>query len=487
MDKNTINNKVISGLAWEGVTKILVQMFTWATTIIVARILSPADYGIVAISGVFIGVLAIVTDMGFMSALINRKEITQEEQDGSFWLSVLLSLFLFIIIYLSAPYIASFYEYSVLVEIIRVSALILPLTSLKIIPTVIAMRNMDFKYRAVTEMIGQFATSISSVVLAMNDYGVWTLVYSVLIGQTVVVIAYLPLLGKIPRPTLKLPKLYGILSYGSHLMGSQILEFFTLRADVLIIGYFLDQKQVGFYSMGFQLATIPLDKIGSMFNRVGFPSISRVKEDTDTARNLFLNMHKYLLLIAFPILVGLLIIADDLVVLLLTDKWSPLVQIIRVLCVLNLLRLSGMLMPYVMAGMGKSAHVFRYQLLSAIVLPAAFLVGAQYGLNGIFIAWFLVYPFLYKYMFNQLSAELRMTMTEFLLSIKSSVVCTCIMLVSVFILKDMFLKDNHLLNLMVMIASGVAFYTLSYYILYRNELWSALRYLRSMRTGRVAD
>lgn len=481
MDKKSVNKKVVSGLAWEGITKVFVQVFTWTTTIFVARLLSPDDYGVVAISGVFIGVLAIVTDMGFVSALINKEEITQEEKDSSFWFSILFSIILFICIYHSAPYIAAFYDNEILVNIIRVSALILPLSSLKILPTVIAMRNMDFKYRAVTEMVGQFATSISSVIFAMNEFGVWTLIYSVLIGQTVVVMAYMPLLGGVPKPVIKFKKLYGILTYGAHLMGAQILEFFTMRSDVLVIGYFLSPQQVGFYSMGFQLASVPLDKIGSMFNRVGFPSISRVKEDKEAARGIFVNMHKYLLLIALPILTGLAIIADDLVVLLLSAKWEPLVPIIQVLCVLNLLRISGMLMPYAIAGLGMAKTVFQYELLSAVMLPFAFLVGVQYGLEGVFAAWFIVYPVMYLYLFSHLSKLMELEFRVFFSSVKAPAICSFFMITALIAVKALLLKEDHFFNLIVTIVLGALMYAGTYYFLYKKELVSGIQYLKEMR------
>jgi len=198
MDKEATIKKVISGFAWEGSTKLIIQTLTWVSTILVARILSPEDYGVVAISGVFTGFLFIVTDMGFMSSLINMKEVEQEDYDSVFWLNVLLSLALFILLFLMAPVLAGFYRSEVLVDIIRVSALVLPLRSLKIVPLAIAMRSMNFKYRALVEMLGQFVTAASSIYMAYNGYGVWTLVYAVIIGQAVVAAAYLPLMKGIP-------------------------------------------------------------------------------------------------------------------------------------------------------------------------------------------------------------------------------------------------------------------------------------------------
>jgi len=482
MNNQSIKKKILSGFAWEGATKIIVQSVTWVTTIVVARILVPEDYGIVAISGIFIGLLGVITDMGFMSALINKEKITQEEQDSAFWLTLLLSLVLFALVYASAPFLAMLYDSEILVDIIRMSAFILPLTSLKIIPTTIAMRSLNFKYRAVTDMVGQFVTSISSVLMAMNDFGVWTLIYSVLIGQTVVVIAYLPLMKAIPKLTIQIRKMKEIITYGTHIMLAQMLEFFTMRADIFIIGLFLPEKQVGYYSMGYQLSTIPLDKIGALFNRVAFPSISRIKEDIQATRSLFVNMHKYLLVIAFPVLVGLMLVADDLTVLLLTEKWEPLIPIIQALCMLNLLRVSGMIMPYVLAGVGRSDYVLKFHVLSSVLLPIAFLIGVQQGLYGVLAGWFIAYPFLYFYILRLLVNIIGLEMKQFLLSIKPTIVSTFFMFVVVSVVKLYLPEGSHAFNLGITIPLGAASYIAIFYLLFKNELYELKQGIAELRS-----
>ena len=476
-----MKKKILAGFAWEGITKIIVQTVTWVTTIVVARILAPEDYGIVAISGIFIGLLAVITDMGFMSALINQDKVTREQQDGVFWLSLLLSLILFALVFALAPTLAMMYESEILVEIIRVSAFVLPLTSLKIVPVTIAMREMNFKYRAVTDMVGQFVTSASSVIMAMNGFGVWTLIYSVLIGQFVVVIAYLPLMKTMPRLSIQMKKMKDIFAYGTHLMLAQILEFFTMRADIFIIGMFLPEKQVGYYSMGFQLSTIPLDKIGALFNRVAFPSVSRIKEDIDAIRSLFINMHKYLLVIAFPVLVGLMLVADDLIVLLLTEKWEPLVPIMQALCMLNLLRVSGMIMPYVIAGAGRSDYVLKYHLLSSVILPVAFLIGVQQGLYGVLVGWFIAYPFLYFFILRLLANLIGMELKQLLSSIRAPVVSAFFMFVVVSLVKIFFLADNHVFNLITTIPLGAASYMVVFYLFFKDELYEIKHGIAELR------
>ena len=481
MDKETTIKKVMSGFAWEGSTKFIVQLVTWTTTIIVARILVPEDYGVVAISGVFTGLLLIVTDMGFMAALINMKKVEREDFDSVFWLNVLLSGVLFAMIYFLAPTIGRLYGSEILVDIIRVSALVLPLGSLKIVPQAIALRNMDYKYRALVEMAGHFTMAISSVILALTGFGVWTLVYAVILGQIVVVLAYLPLLKTFPGLVINFVRIKKIASYGLYLMGSEILGFITKRADIMIIGLFLTEKQVGYYAMAFHLATLPLDKIGSIFNGVAFPAVSRIKENSSLAKSLFLNMHKYLLLITYPILVGFALVAEDLVLLLLTDKWLPLVPILQALCILNLLRISGMIMPFMIAGLGHPESVFRFNALSSVILPVAFVIGAQYGLEGVMLSWFVAYPVLYYFLFSLLRKRLPMSDVEFFGTGLAAFICTVIMAVILYFGRAYFSTESYMLDLLIVIPLGAFIYVLSNLIFFPEDFKNLARRVKEWR------
>ncbi len=343
------------------------------------------------------------------------------------------------------------------------------------------MRDLNYRYRAITETAGQFSTAIASVAMAYNGFGVWTLVFSVLFGQSVVVLAYLPLLKHVPAFSLDYRKIKGIVAYGSHLMFSQILEFFTLKADIFIISLFLPHKIVGFYSMGLQLATMPMDKIGTVFNKVGFPAISRVKNNRSESRTMFIYMHRYLIALTYPMLVGFMLIAEDLVVLVLTEKWLPIVIVIQVLCVINLMRVSGMIMPYVLAGLGQSGRVLGFQLMSSILLPLAFLVGVQYGMYGVLAGWFVAYPVLYAYIVVILARSLDISVGEYFSTFRSPLVCTGIMFVAVYLVKTFLITEVSVSGMFVSIALGAIAYMSAYYLLFRDE-WSLVAgKIRSLR------
>ena len=152
MPHNEVIKKVVSGFAWEGMAKVIVQILSWISTIYVARVLNPDDYGLVAISGVFVGLCLLIGGLGLSAGIIQKKEVSKEEKDGVFWVSLIINFTLLGSLYLAAPWVALLYELPLLEDIIRVAAFILVLSSLSLVPHAEKVRALDFRFTAVSRM-----------------------------------------------------------------------------------------------------------------------------------------------------------------------------------------------------------------------------------------------------------------------------------------------------------------------------------------------
>lgn len=470
MDHEQIKRKVISGFAWESATKLITQIVSWGSTIVVARILLPSDYGLIAVASVFVELFVVLTRDGLAAGLINAKEINDDQLDTIFWISLALGLFIYTIIYAVAPFISTFYNMAELTSIIRFMGLVLIFSSLKIVPVSIALRNMEFKYRSIVEMIANLAMSITVVSLAMAGYGLWSLVWAMITRHLIETLAYISFLKHIPRFLLRISEVKDILIFGLKRMASNFLEFLNIRSGVFVSGFFLGEVVVGYYSMGIELASIPMSKFGTIFNSIAFPTFSRIKHDLKNSQTMFLNMHRYLLTISYPILLGITLIANDIVILLLTEKWEPIVPVLQVLCLVNLLRVSGMLLPYVLEGLGKVDCVLKYHTTTVIVMPAAFIIGAQWGLKGVLIAWMIAYPPLYLFLLYYALKALKLSLGKVIFSLKPVFVASTIMILSIFVLKYFIYDSNIYFRLASTISVGILAYSGTYYYLYRDEL-----------------
>lgn len=431
MDLSSIRKGVFSGFAWQGATKLLVQLTSWASTLFVARIIAPSDYGLVAAASVFVEILILVTDMGLAQGLIQKPETSRQEEDGVFYVSLAVGAIGYMLLFAAAPFIAGFYQMPVLTDLLRLICIGVIFGSLKTVPLAIAMRRMDFRYRSLVEMSSNLMMTLTVVTLALNGFGVWSLAWGPVVSNVVMAIGYVPLLGRVPRPWFPLGEVMATVRFGIKFMGTTLLYFFWSRADVMVIGKVLGERLLGYYSMAFQLAVLPLDKIATVFNQVMFPALSRMQADDAGSRELFLQLHRYLLLISYPILFGLAVVADDAIRLLLTDKWAPIVPFLQVLCLVSGLRISATLMPPVLFARGKPEAVMRYNGLALLSLPAAFIAGAQYGLEGVVAGWLVVYPLLFVYLGNNCLKELGVRWRSLALSAAPAVLATVAMVVVV--------------------------------------------------------
>lgn len=470
MEGKHVNKKIFSGLLWEGSTKFLIQIASWFSTIVVARLLDPSDYGLVAISGVFTGFLILISELGLAAGLINKKELDESDKSIIFWLGLLLSIVLYIMLFFAAPYISSFYKEPMLVDIIRVAGSMLIFSSLKIIPTAILMRELRFKYTALTHMLAQAANIITVITLAYKGFGAWSLIYAVLVSQVVQIIAFIPVMGGVPKFTLSFTKAKDLILFGATITGSRILGYIENASATFIVATFLGSTKVGYYNMATTIAQMPMDKIGSIFNKVTFPAVSRIKHDKEHASIIFLNLMKYLLIIVIPIFFSIFIAAEQLILLLLTEKWLPIIGILKLLIVMNVFRLSGMLIPSVLEGLGLTKVVFRFKLMSAVFIPSSMLIGVNWGLSGVVISLSLAYPVLFMYLLYVYLSNTALKLSEFIIVIAPPAIGGVVMLLIALLISEVANDYGDLAKTIISLVIALVVYIIILFLFYRKEI-----------------
>jgi len=473
------NKKIVKGFAWEGGTKFVIQILSWTSTIIVARLLTPEDYGIVAVSGVFVLLMSIFSDMGITAGLINQKEISKNQITGIFWCGLFLSCFLYSLVLIFSPFVEQLFQMPGLSSLMNVSALVLLFSSVRFIPSAMIMREMNFKFRAVVDMFGQFIMILVTLVLAYLNYGPWSLILGTVVMHFFITLAYMPHMQRINGVSLHWNETKSIINYGSKLMFSRMLAYLTRSMPTFFIGLMLGQKSAGHYSLAEQIGKIPLDKIGMTFNRIIFPSISRIQEDVEHSRSLFLKMHKTLMMVSVPVLVGFSFVSHDLVMILFTEKWAASIPILQLTALLNIFLVSMMIMPPVIEGMGKPEIVIRHNIILLCLLTIATLIGLQWGLVGMVACWFLVYPITYTYMLIKLTSLLELRLKSFFKSIKSIFIATFVMASTLFLLTEIMMSWETLIRLAVLVVAGFLTYVGVYYTFFKSDLVNIANSIRA--------
>jgi len=471
--KNNIGKLVALGLIWEGGTKTAVQIISWVSTIYVANLLSPEDYAYILISGIICSPAMILSNLGIPSVVINRKEIKKELLNSLYWLLLLTASAAYAFIFLISGYIEDFYQLPGLADAIKISGIMVLVSNVKAIPYSLLLKRLSFKYVATTDMVSKFIQIILSIVMATYGMGYFSLLVPTILSQ--VVLMYMHLVGAqfgLRVVTFGREGVWGVLktSYRYLLIG--LSRNVNDAAPAFLVSIFLSAYQSGLFQMAYTIAAIPLVKIGEIFDRIAFPAISSIKDEVEKRKIVYLSLHKAILSITAPMFLGLYLVSEDLVALLLDDKWSGIAPIIKVLCLISLLKLSMQLMPKIIEGIGKPTQSLVYQIILGLTVVIGMLIGSNISQMGLYFGWLLVLPISYIYLLNVIKKFMGVTLRETILSFAPSVVSVSFMVfcVQMSSLVVDYYEISGLLVLIIRIVVGVVSYLLIYLFLFKSDV-----------------
>jgi O-antigen/teichoic acid export membrane protein len=453
-----LRRKVLSGLGWSAGARFLSQLVTWAITLVVIRLLTPADYGLMALAGMFVFFFALLNELGMGAALVQKQTLDEFLLQQVFGLLLLINFCFFLLLSFSSPLIALFFNEPRLSSIIRVLSLQFLLMGFSTIPQSILMRKMDFKAISIADFTSAIAGSIATLIMALLGYGVWSLVIGMLltsIWRTIYLNITFPYLH---FPRLSFINMSRVISFGGYVTINRVFWFIFIQADIFIIGKTLGKELLGFYSVASEIASLPMQKISGIISQVAFPAYSSVQNDLEKAKSHFLKSIRIMSFFAFPVLWGISSIAPEIVALLLGDKWQLSALPIQLLSLIIPLRMISVLFDPTANGLGRPDISFFIILFSSIAMPAAILIGINWGLVGVCSAWVSVYPLVFLYNLSRILPFLGIRFYDFLISIARPVIASFIMYVTVMGCKTMLGDTNSVLNLLLLIVAGTAVY-----------------------------
>lgn len=283
----SIESQAISGLKWTGAARLISQTVSWAVTLIVVRLLAPADYGVVAVSAVIISIFATPAELGLGASLVQAPKLDREALARVAGLAMLLNIGLGAVVALGAPLAGLFFKEAVLPRVIQVSSLHFVLAAVSIVPQALAYRDMNFKWSASIELVSALASSVVTLLLALHGAGVWSLVLGSLAGAAVRSAMFLR--GQTVWPVFRLGGVRRHVTYGGTLATSRLAWQVINQSDVLIAGRFLTPSAVGLYSVSLHLATLPMQRVMTIVNQVVFPVVARLQDDRPRLRERLLS------------------------------------------------------------------------------------------------------------------------------------------------------------------------------------------------------
>lgn len=390
-----LKSKVMTSLSWTASTKLLGQILTWAITILVIRILSPQDYGLVSMAGVFVYIFVLINELGLGAALVQVAKVDPKMVRQTLGLVYLVNFLLFAGLVLCAPLIAEFYGEPRLTAIVRVSSLQFVLSAFSIIPRSMLQRNLDYKRLGLIDLAGAVAGSVTTLAIAWLGGGVWGLVIGSLVIVGVKSAALMAFSPRVGLPDFTFRGMGRILHFGALVTLERVLWFASSNADILIVGKLLGKDLLGFYSVGMELASLPVSKISDIISQVAFSAFARIQEEKEKVAGYFIKACRILSLVSFPVFVGIAAVSEEIVLTFLGDKWAPSILPLRILCLIMPLRIIMIVVVPLTQGLGRPALGLINMTVAAAVRIPSFLVGAHWGLLGICVAWVAATPVLF--------------------------------------------------------------------------------------------
>jgi PST family polysaccharide transporter len=387
-----LDRSLLHGVAWTGAVKWVAQALAWASTLVVARLLTPADYGLVGMAALYMGLVTLLTEFGIGSAVVALRRLTGEQVAQINTLSVVLGVLGFAVSCLAAYPLGLFFKSPQLPWIIVAMSTTFVIASFRAVPWAILQRDLRFKRLAAFEGAQAVVLAAASVLFALAGFRYWTLVLANVLGAAIST-AFVLHQHRYPFARPRRESLTDTLEFSRNVLVGRLSFYWFSNADYLVAGRILGKSALGAYSLGYTLAMTPLDRISGMVLRVTPAILSSVQSDRDGLRRYWLGTTEAIALVTFPITWGLALVAPDLVPLALGDRWDAMIVPLQLLSFYAAFRSVLPLTSQLLVATGRTAVDARYALQSAIVMPTAFLVGSHWGVTGIALGWVLVHPF----------------------------------------------------------------------------------------------
>lgn len=380
-----LHTAAVSGLGWSGLAQVLQQLAQFVVTAILAHLLSPADFGVMAMIIVVLGFLRLLNELGLSSALVYMSTVTQRHLNSVFWITFGAGIVLTLLFICLAPLISNYYEEPSLKVLSLALANIFVINSLGVVPQSLLLKKMDFRRLAAAEIPSTVLSGIIAIILAWSGAGVWSLVaQSLVAAATLTVLLWLSCRW---RPALSFDResLNELKGFGVSLLGYNIFNYWSRNFDNLLIGKFIGSSALGIYSCAYNLMVFPVFQITSVTSKVMFPALASIQNDHARVRDAFLLANRIIALVSFPVMVGLYVTSESLLLLIYGDQWREAVPVFRILCISGMFQPVGATVGWLLTSQGRTDLLFKLGIYSAAVYVISFSLGLRWGIEG--VAW----------------------------------------------------------------------------------------------------
>lgn len=392
-ERATLDRSLAHGVAWMGSVKWLTQLLTWVSTILVARLLTPADYGLVGLASMYLGIVTLLSEFGIGTTIVTMRGLSERDIAQINTLSLLFGVASFAVSCAVAPLLADFFDAPQLTWVVIAMASMFVISAMRVVPGAILQRDMRFRDLAINEGVQALLLSVGAVAFAALGFRYWTLVLSSILGILISTIGVLRLV-RVPFEWPQWSRLAPAVTFSRQTILGRLAWYVYRNADFFIAGKLLGKDALGAYRFGWDLADAPVEKLTSLVGRVTPAILSASQSDPAALRRYVLRISETLALATFPACLGLALVANNLVPLALGEKWVEMITPLQLLAIAAAIRSVTPIFPQVLVVTGRNRLMMYVNIVGAIVMPLAFWLASRWGTDGIALMWVTVYPLL---------------------------------------------------------------------------------------------
>ena len=416
---------IAKSIFWIVWSRVGLHGLSFLSTLVVVRILTPADYGLMALAGVWIYILSLIVELDLGSAIIQFPDLDETELNACFWLTTGLTLLGCLFLMVASPHIATWFSAPRLAEVLPVVALTLPLGGAKVVPNGLLKKHLEFDKVSKIEIVASVISIFIMLGMAWAGAGVWALVAGMLLPMVVQSMGSFWYVRWKPGIRVNGARVSQIVRYSLQTTGTTISWSMYVKVPTVILGKVYGETLLGIYSIAWEIATALTTKVARMMQQLALPVLAKQQDDINALRNSLLRSLRIIACVTLPLSIGTLLVAEDFVILALTKKWGAVVPILQMLSMYALYQSLCFLFSIVLKARYRVSFLLRYNLILLGCMSVAFLFGAHWlGVTGVALVWITVYPIMTIWIIREACKEIELGLVQLLRQISPATLAT---------------------------------------------------------------
>lgn len=473
---DSISSRARTAFKWTISLRLLAQVFTWASSLIVIRLLTPADYAVVAMAEMVFMLALQLASAGLGDVLIRQKQLDDGYIRKTFSLLIIFNSSLALLQLSLASSVAAFYQQPALQPVLYVSAIAFLFMPWITIASNLLARELNFKSRAKIDFSASLTGSAIALALAFYGFGFWALILSNLAVIFFKALGYNLVLRRFYCPAITISGMWPAVKFGVTIMATGLLFSLFVKVDLMIAGRFIEATHLGYYAVAMHLALMPMVKAMPLINEVAYPLYAAIQHEKQRYKNTFSYILRIITLFSFPLFFGFAATAEELVHLVLGANWQHAVLPLQLVLLTIPLRIVSNLFSPLMKALGYPSTGLIHVSVSIVITALAVFLTADYGINAVAASWLATTPIFFLFAMYLCTSRSGVSNKDVIQAILPPLLLSALMLGFLYMLKLVLADMSTLLRLLVLITSGALFYTLALRLCFKARFTEALKF-----------